>query len=1181
MKMEERIRSHDWSRTPLGAIESWSPALRMMVRFLVANRFPLLLWWGPQYTCIYNDAYQPILGAKHPRALGAPVGEVWSEIWDVLQPLIDTPYRGGPATWNEDLEVDLQRHGFVEETHFTIAYSPVPDESVPGGIGGVLATVHEITEKVIAERRTVALRELGARLGAATTADDACRIAAETLASHGKDVPFALVYLVEDGGRTRLAGAAGASAPATWPLGDTHLTRVQLPGSDAPAIAVTIPSNRPGEPAGLMVLGLSARLAFDDYYRDFIELACTQVASTLANARALEEERRRAEALAAIDRAKTAFFSNVSHEFRTPLTLMLGPLEDALARTGGALSGASLDTAYRNALRLLKLVNSLLDFARIEAGRMQASFVAVDLATVTRETASMFVSAFDAAGLGLHIDCELDEPVFVDRELWEKVLLNLMSNALKFTFDGEVEVKLRRDGERAVLSVRDTGVGVPAHELPRLFERFHRVEGARSRTHEGSGIGLALVKELVALHGGELAVASTVDVGTTFTVALPFGTAHLPADRIGAAATLPSTRTAAAAFVQEAEGWRAQADTAPAPTADPATRVLVVDDNADMRGYIARLLRERWSVEVAPDGATGLAMIRERHPALVITDVMMPGIDGFALVRALRDDPATRSIPVIMLSARAGEESRVDGLEAGADDYLIKPFSAKELVTRVATQLDLRRLRHQLATERAALASVFAHAPMPVATLRGVDMVYEFANPAYEQTVGGPVVGRRFADAFPAMASSVFVDIAREVLRTGEPQVRSEAQAMRDGKPLEVYFTYLCAPLSEDRVIVIAQDITSQVAANRAKDDFLAMLGHELRNPLAPMLTALQLMRLRGQDSREQDVLERQVGHLSRLVDDLLDVSRITRGKIDLRRRPVELLDVVMRAVELASPLIEQRRNHLDLRLPRTGLGVDADPERLAQVIANLLTNAAKYSNPGTPIVVSGARTNGHIELRVRDAGTGIAPEMLERVFDLFVQQRQTLSRARGGLGIGLSIARNLVELHGGTIRAHSDGIGNGSEFIIQLPALAIPVAAAAPRSDALMRTREQPSPGSRILLVDDNDDVVTTLRSALQSLGYTVETAHDGPSALEKARAFAPHIAVLDIGLPVMDGYELAKRLRQEPGRDDLRLIAVTGYGQETDRRRAREAGFARHLVKPVDLVVLASIVKELHARG
>ena len=593
--MAERIRGFDWSRTPLGPSEGWSPALRTTVGLMLANRFPMLLWWGPDYICIYNDAYIPILGLKHPNALGLPVRECWSEIWDILKPLIDTPFSGGPSTWIEDFELHIQRSGFTEETHFTVAYSPAPDAATPSGIGGVLATVHEISQKVVAERRVSILRDLGTE-AAENTAEETCRVAVQTLARHSKDVPFALLYLVDpDGAHARLAGAAGtepgqgaspqvvsldpAGTDQGWPLavafrghGIVEVTNLSSrfdavpvgPWPEPPHAAVLLPlrSNKADKPFGLIVGGVSSRLKLDEQYKSFYELAANQIATTIAKARAYEEERKRAEALAEIDRVKTAFFSNVSHEFRTPLTLMLGPLEELkreLGRTPDAQSSPpyqQVDLIQRNGLRLLKLVNTLLDFSRIEAGRVRAAYEPVDLSAFTAELASVFRSAVEQAGLRLDIDCPpMSEPAYVDREMWEKIVLNLVSNAFKFTFEGVIEVKLRNSGTHFELTVRDTGTGIPADELPKLFERFHRVAGARGRTYEGSGIGLALVQDLVRLHGGAVAAESTYGEGTTFCVRIPLGRSHLSQAQVGSAAARVSTAIGSQSFVEEALRW--------------------------------------------------------------------------------------------------------------------------------------------------------------------------------------------------------------------------------------------------------------------------------------------------------------------------------------------------------------------------------------------------------------------------------------------------------------------------------------------------------------------------------------------------------------------------------------------------------------------------------------------------
>lgn len=513
-EMAVLMRSTDWRKTPLGPPERWSPTLRLMVNFLLANRFPQLLWWGPEFCSIYNDAYIPVLGTKHPWALGRPVAEVWHEIWDVLKPLIETPFRGGPATWAEDIELAVNRRGYREETHFTIAYSPVPDDTAASGIGGVLATVHEITEKVIGERRIVALRELGVESAEADSAEKACINAANTLAGHKKDIPFVMLYLIEAKGEQALQVASSGvdesdpgcfkgfenlrSRSNSWPVAEMmegekiHFvqnisSKFATPPKSAWEEAVTsaalvpIRSNIAHRLAGFMIAGLSPRSQFDASYRNFLELMSTQIATTVANARAYQEERQRAQALAELDRAKTAFFSNISHEFRTPLTLMLGPLEDALAHADDRVPAElyqNVLVARRNSLRLLKLVNSLLDFSRIEAGRVQAVYEPTDLASFTADLASVFRSAIQRAGLQLQVNCEaLPGPVYVDRDMWEKIVLNLLSNALKFTFEGEIRVELKAIDKNVQLTVTDTGTGIPRRSCRGCLSDFTEWKG--------------------------------------------------------------------------------------------------------------------------------------------------------------------------------------------------------------------------------------------------------------------------------------------------------------------------------------------------------------------------------------------------------------------------------------------------------------------------------------------------------------------------------------------------------------------------------------------------------------------------------------------------------------------------------------------------------------------------------
>jgi signal transduction histidine kinase/FixJ family two-component response regulator len=456
------------------------------------------------------------------------------------------------------------------------------------------------------------------------------------------------------------------------------------------------------------VIGLNPNRLFNEDYRGFLNLAAGQIAAAFANAEAYEAERRRAEQLAELDRAKTAFFSNISHEFRTPLTLMLGPLEEVLSKSEKQVdpdNRALVDVAHRNGIRLMRLVNALLDFSRIEAGRVEARYRTTDLAAFTADLASNFRSATDRAGLALVIDTPpLTSPVYVDREMWEKIVLNLLSNAFKFTFDGEIRVSVAESEDAVRLTVADTGIGVAEGDLPKLFERFQRIEGAQGRSFEGSGIGLALVQELVRLHGGTVSVESQLGQGTAFTVILPVGRDHLSeANVVEGDAHAAGTRTEI--FVEEALRWL--------PDAEPLredfdqvfgngvtalgerARILLADDNRDMRAYVERLLAQRYEVEAVGDGEAALAAIKRSRPDLVLTDVMMPRLDGFGLLRAVRADGDLRDLPVVMLSARAGEEAEVEGLEAGADDYLVKPFSARELTARISTNIALARGRRE------------------------------------------------------------------------------------------------------------------------------------------------------------------------------------------------------------------------------------------------------------------------------------------------------------------------------------------------------------------------------------------------------------------------------------------------------------------------------------------------------
>ncbi|MFF3094798.1 SpoIIE family protein phosphatase [Streptomyces cyaneofuscatus] len=740
----------DWSATPLGEPRDWPQSLRTAVSILLSSKFAMWMAWGPELTFFCNEAYRrDTLGQKYPWALGRPSAQVWSEIWDDIAPRIDTVLNNGEATWDEGLLLFLERSGYTEESYHTFSYSPLRDDG--GAVVGMLCVVSEDTKRVIGDRRMATLRDLGSDPSVIRTEQEMLDFAGEQLSRNPYDLPFTLTYLFQDDGSARRASVTGLGAahPAAadilpadpapcWPAdtparGESVL--VPLDGEPftglptgawekAPTQALVVPLlQQGGAPYGFLVAGLNRFRVLDEDYQGFLELVAGHMAAGVASARSYQAQQRRAEELAELDRAKTTFFSNISHEFRTPLTLIMGPVQELREQLADAEPRVreELEAVHRNGLRLGKLVNTLLDFSRIEAGRMQASYEPVDLASVTGALASVFRSAVENAGLDFPVECEpLPEPVYIDRGMWEKVVLNLLSNALKFTFHGSIRVSVGVQDDGAVVRITDTGIGVAAEEMPRLFERFHRIENARSRSNEGSGIGLALVKELVGLHGGVITADSAEGEGTSFTIRLPFGSAHLPADAVRAEAGDDTSPDAAAPFVQEALRWLPSEQTgvavgephrvpqavgeAPAARLSAQARVLIADDNADMREYLSRLLRGAgYQVHAVDDGQRALEAIRADAPDLVVSDVMMPRLNGLSLVRALRTDSRTASVPVVLLSARAGQEASIEGLQAGADDYLVKPFAAAELLARVEANVKLARLRNHHARWRTAL----------------------------------------------------------------------------------------------------------------------------------------------------------------------------------------------------------------------------------------------------------------------------------------------------------------------------------------------------------------------------------------------------------------------------------------------------------------------------------------------
>lgn len=985
-EMARHFGEFDWTQTPIGPPERWPASWRNSAQLILDSSFPAALALGPELTYFYNDAFIPLGGPdRHPSSIGRPVRVVWKEIWQpYLEPRFTETLSTGRPTGEIDLLLPLRRSGYLEETYMRFSFAAIRDDrGVPSGI---LCTATENTGLVITSRQIDCLRRLATGCTAANSPEEACRLAATVLEDQDRDLPFALLYLYDrQSGQAMLTASAGLThvppdlpqgvppdpVAGPWRLadvayrGDTVLiedvTALIGPALRRPqllphqAIALPVSGGGPGTPSGILLAGLNPMRPTVESV-EFHKLLATHLERAIGGARMKQLAEERAREIAALDRAKTIFFSNISHELRTPLTLLLEPIRQVLEH--GRLEPEHrdlLETARQASGRLHKLVNSLLEFSRLEAGRTDARYVPTHLGLFTADLAGMFQSVFDRAHVALVVDCpSVAELAYVDQDMWATIVLNLLSNALKFTLEGQVAVKVSATHSHFELEVADTGCGIAEEDLPRIFQRFARVHAARARTVEGSGIGLSLVQELAKMHGGTIEAASQPGVGTTIVVRIPSGSAHLPHERVGTAHTLPSLNPGVEPFLDEALGWLASESVAAAPQEDdsdvatgerprfddagagelPAARerILVVEDNAQMRQFLSRMiLQHRWHVETAPDGGAAIEQIRRRAPDVVVSDIMMPRMDGVAMVRALRADPATVDLPVLLLSARAGEEASVEGLQAGANDYLIKPFSQRELAARIETLLAQAR---QHAAERRARAQA-------------------------EHTV-------------------------------------------------------------------------------QAREEFFAALAHELRSPVSSIFGWIELLQstkvTRAKMLSSLDILQLTARALRRLCDDLYDVARGNSESMRIKPRAyASIAPLVGAVVEAFEPAAARKRIALQQALQPDSGPASVDVERLQQILANLLSNAIRYTPAGGRIDVSCARRADFVEIHVSDSGRGIRPEALSRVFERYWQAE----RAPGddsGLGLGLSIARRLVELHGGEIQALSEGEGTGATFVVRLP---------------------------------------------------------------------------------------------------------------------------------------------------
>ena len=1171
-EMGKLVRSMDWGATPLGPIESWPQSLRTTVSLCLASNFPISLAWGPQHVQIYNDGYWPICGGKHPNSMGQDFSECWASAWPAIGAAFERAL-SGETSYLENQRMFLDRNGYLEETFFTFSFSPIRDET--GGVGGLFHPVTETTAKMLAERRTRALRDLGAHASKARTSEEALALAAETLSELELDVPFALFYLLgSEGANARLIARTGslpeaiaipaidlaARHPPVWPLlevvrthqtvhvGDLSTRRGPFscaPYPEALKEALALPITPPGSerPIAILVAGVSTRLPLNEAYRAFYDLIASAVTSAVANACAHEEERKRAEALAEIDRAKTAFFSNVSHEFRTPLTLMLGPLEDALAEQTTPLPPAQrarLETAHRNSLRLMKLVNTLLDFSRIEAGRVQATYEPIDLSAFTAELASVFRAALERGGLTLTVECPpLPEPLYVDRDMWEKIVLNLLSNAFKHTFVGGIRVSLTWCSDHAELAVEDSGVGIPEAELPHLFDRFHRVKGAKSRTHEGTGIGLALVKELIHAHGGAIQVRSREGEGSAFTVTVPRGCAHLPEERLSGRTSPTPTATRAAAYVQEALHWicepglspplhsRPEMSANPTPPAQletlggPRPRILWADDNVDMRAYVGRLLAERYDVTAVADGMAALSAARAAPPDLVLSDVMMPGLDGFGLLRALRADERTRTVPVVLLSARAGEESAVEGLQAGADDYLVKPFSARELLARVRTHLELGRLRREWTSEL------------------------------------GRQVGERTAELLHT-CQDLEVEIAQ----------RKEVE----------------------RKLRATQEAAMQQERLRALGQMASGISHDINNALSPAAlyteSLLESDQTLSKDARERlTVIQRAIEDVGRTVARMRMFYREREPELTLSA--VDLNALLQQVAELTrarwSDMPQERGIVIELNsdlAPDLPLVMGAEHE-IRDALTNLIFNAVDAMPEGgtltlrsrsdRPAVAGGAANSpASVYVEVCDTGAGMTEAVRSRCLEPFFT-----TKGERGTGLGLAMVYGMVQRHSAELEIESEP-GTGTTVRLDFPV-------------AMLGEMRQPATPLRalrplrLLLVDDDPLLLRSLQDVLASDGHSVTPAGGGQKGIEeffaaRERGEPFELVITDLGMPKVDGRTVAAAIKSAA--PDTAIILLTGWGQRLQGEGERPACVDRVLSKPPRISELRAALAELADR-
>lgn len=1283
-EMSKAIRAKDWSTTPLGPIESWPPSLTGALSNCLSALFPMVIYWGPNLVFFYNDSFIPVTGDKHPQCLGRNARDVWYEIWDIVGPDHERVYKTGESFLVNDQLLPMKRFGYLEECYSNHSLSPIKISN--GTVGGVLGVLIESTYRVLNERRQKLLRELAQQTASAKSARDVCAFAATIFAKNTADIPFALTYLIDrDSRQAHLAGSSGFQVNdpripdvidltekenllGKWPINMVVQTAIaqKIPDlfkhfcvtfsshwpEEATREALLLPiriSNQTNQTTGMfgvLVAGINPRRVLDNDYRTFFDLVSEQIANAIVNARAYEEEELRAKRLEELDRAKTAFFSNISHEFRTPLTLILDPLEDALADQIQPLpdrQSKRIEMVKRNAFRLLKLVNSLLDFSRIEAGRAQVSYVPTNLAKYTADLVSVFRSAIEKAGLTLHLDMHpIDEQVYIDKNSWEKIIFNLLSNALKFTHEGSIKVTLKRLEECVEVRVIDTGIGIPKQELPHMFERFHRIENVHGRSQEGTGIGLALTKDLVKLHCGNIQVESEEGKGSVFTVSIPLGKAHLPSDRINEEIiSEDKTGRLSVPFVEEAFSWlptESKEDAQEKPTESttlqtlthPTVRetVLLADDNSDMREYVRQLLSDHWEVYAVADGEAALQAAREIAPDLILSDVMMPKMDGFQLTQELRNDPRTALIPIVLLSARAGEESSREGLQQGADDYIVKPFTANVLIDRVKAHMELGRLRIQLdkaVKERThELQETIAELEKTASALRKSEESYRILtsiSPAgifhcdkegevfFMNGKASTMLGLTLEDAqgekwttslHPEDKERVYTawknfigrktDHFKEEYRFLRPDgsiiwVVGEVVSEKDDKDQVKSYVGTLTDISEAKELEKKRLRASQQVeehqrmlakkaeeANEAKSAFLAHMSHEIRTPLTGVLGLLELIQEESMSEEGRDYLKtaRTSGmSLMGILNNILDISKIESHQIELEKISVNPITIAQELIQLYSPEAKKQDTNLTLNItPEVPPLLIGDPVRLRQILSNLISNAVKFTKNGSiSVTLTGQECPGNNIFNLRGAviDTGIGIKP-EMLSRLFQPFMQADKSIMRQFG-GSGLGLHITKSLCEIMGGEikaTSQVGVGSTFQFT-------VKMELPKKQALVLKKYPEQSGDlkkfsdlHILIAEDNPVCWKVLKTILEWEGCSLTVVENGLKAVEETKRKSYDLILMNGEMPVMGGLEATRKIRQMFNRQTLPIIGVTAHDLD-QQARFLASGMNGFLTKPV----------------